>query len=197
MSSRPRPTTTLPKPPTTLAPSAVIADTVTLHGTHRVIIGSDVIVHPRAKLSSMYAPITIRTGCIISEKCVVGLTQPYTDTSPTETAEPAEAYEIVLEPNVVLEPAATVEGRSIGEGTVLEAGSKVGAGAVVGRWCKIGPLCEVRPGEVLEDFTVVYGKGLRRKEKPGLEKLRARTHEMEVEVLKRLIPSNLGKFQSG
>ncbi len=65
------------------------------------------------------------------------------------------------------------------------------------RWqhCKIGPLCEVAEGEVLPDFTVIYGNGSRRIDKSGAEDLKMKMIARQVEVLRKLIPSNLAKFQ--
>jgi dynactin-6 len=61
--------------------------------------------------------------------------------------------------------------------------------------CKIGPLCEVSKGEVLPDFTVVFGNGMRRIDKSGIEDLKLKMVARQVEVLRKLIPSNLAKFQ--
>jgi dynactin 6 len=51
-------------------------------------------------------------------------------------------------------------------------------------------------GDVLEDFEIVFGNGQRRREKPGLEEFRKSTHDKELKVLRRLIPSNLTKWQT-
>ncbi|MCJ1443686.1 MAG: hypothetical protein MMC23_004186 [Stictis urceolatum] len=192
MSGRPRPSSSLPKPPTTLAASAVVADNAVLTGSYRIILGSDVVIHPRAKLISAHCPIAVRAGCVISERAHVGLQEALQGDSEDE----GEGYGIELGHNVVLEPAAIVEARTVGEGTVFEAGCKVGPGAVIGKFCRITPLCTVRPNEELPDFTIVYGNNQKRREKPGLEALRMKTHEKEIEVLRRLIPSSLAKWQT-
>lgn len=49
--------------------------------------------------------------------------------------------------------------------------------------------------EVLPDFTVVYGNGERRIDRSGVEELKMRMNGKHVEVLRKLIPSNLAKFQ--
>jgi dynactin-6 len=61
--------------------------------------------------------------------------------------------------------------------------------------CKIGPLCEVAERDVLPDFTVIYGNGLRRLDKSGVEDMKLKMVDRQVEVLRKLIPSNLAKFQ--
>jgi len=63
--------------------------------------------------------------------------------------------------------------------------------------CKVTALCTVAAGEHIPDFTVVYGDNQRREQKPGLEELRRSTHEKQLEVLKKLIPSNLAKYSDG
>lgn len=47
----------------------------------------------------------------------------------------------------------------------------------------------------MADFTVVYGHGLRRIDRSGIEDLRLKMVARQVEVLRKLIPSNLAKFQ--
>ena len=64
------------------------------------------------------------------------------------------------------------------------------------QYCKITALSTIGPNEVVPDFTVVLGCNERRVQKPGLEPLRFKAHEKEIEMLKRLIPSNLAKWQS-
>jgi dynactin-6 len=61
--------------------------------------------------------------------------------------------------------------------------------------CKIGPLCEVAEDEVIPDYTVIYGDGLRRIDKSGVEDLKLKMVVRQAEVLRKLIPSNLAKYQ--
>lgn len=56
-------------------------------------------------------------------------------------------------------------------------------------------MCEVAEGEVIPDYTVIYGNGLRRIDKSGVEHLKMKMIGRHVEVLKNLIPSNLSKYQ--
>ena len=149
MTSRARPTSSLPKAPTNLSPKAVIADTAVLTGLHLITIGANAVLHPRARVNSTYAPVTIGAGCVVSERACVGLLQEPDDNEGGE-GEKGDAEErsgdadvgpgrensrdgVVLEENVVLEPAAIVEAARVGQSTVMEAGSKIGAGAVIGK----------------------------------------------------------------
>lgn len=50
-------------------------------------------------------------------------------------------------------------------------------------------------GEVLPDYTVLYGNGMRRLDTSGVEDLKLKMVAKQVEVLRKLIPSNLAKFQ--
>ncbi|KAG4443824.1 hypothetical protein IFR05_000724 [Cadophora sp. M221] len=175
-----------PKPPTKLSSSLVIAEQTALAGTHLITLGSNTVIHPRTKLNSGYAPISVGSNCIISERSQIGL-----QSDPPEDDE----YGVVIENGVVVEVGATVEARRIGEGSVIEVNARIGKGAVVGKHCKIGPLCEVAEGEVLPDFTVLYGNGMRRLDTSGVEDLKLKMVAKQVEVLRKLIPSNLAKFQ--
>jgi len=101
----------------------------------------------------------------------------------------------VIEDGVVVEVGAVVEARCVGVGTLIEVGGRIGKGAVVGKHCKIGPLCEVGEGEDVPDFTVIFGNGMRRIDKSGVEAQKLKMVARQVEVLRKLIPSNSAKFQ--
>lgn len=49
--------------------------------------------------------------------------------------------------------------------------------------------------EVLPDFTVIYGNGMRRLDSSGVDDQKLKMVARQVEVLRRLIPSNPVKFQ--
>jgi len=175
-----------PKPPTSLSSSITIADHASLTGTHLITIKSQSVIHPRSKLVSTYAPITIGPQCIISERSTIGYQSPPSDT---------QGAGVIIENGVVVEVGAVVEAKRIGEGCVIEVNAKIGKGAVLGRHCKIGPLCEIAPEEVVPEFTVVYGNGMRRVDTSGIEDLKLKMVGRHVEVLKKLIQSNIAKFQ--
>jgi dynactin-6 len=56
-------------------------------------------------------------------------------------------------------------------------------------------MCAIADGEIVPDFTVVYGNGMRRSDSSGVEDLKLKMVARQIEVLKKLIPSNLAKFQ--
>jgi len=56
-------------------------------------------------------------------------------------------------------------------------------------------MCEVAAEEVIPDCTVIYGNGLRRIDKSGIEDLKLKMAVRQVDVLRKLIPSNAAKFQ--
>lgn len=101
----------------------------------------------------------------------------------------------MIDNGVVVEVGAVVEAKIIGEGCLVEVNAKIGKGAVLGKHCKIGALCVVGDGEILPDFTVVYGNGIRRVDNSGIEDLKQKMIGRQVEVLRKIIPSNLAKFQ--
>lgn len=50
-------------------------------------------------------------------------------------------------------------------------------------------------GEVLPDYTVIYGNGMRRVDNGGVDGLKLKLVARQVEILRKLIPSNPAKFQ--
>jgi dynactin-6 len=49
--------------------------------------------------------------------------------------------------------------------------------------------------EVLPDHTIIYGTGMRRTDGSGVDELKVKMVQQQVKVLKKLIPSNLVKWQ--
>lgn len=119
----------LPKAPTSIDPSAIVANHAILTGLHPIIIGPRAVLHPYAKVVSVNGSIEIGEGCIIWEKAVVGSGSAAEDDSKSTE----KVKKIVLGPNVVVESGAVVEAETVGEGTIIEAFSKIGDGASVGK----------------------------------------------------------------
>ena len=113
-----------PKPPTSLASSLTIAEHASLTGTHLITLGSNTVVHPRAKFSSAHAPIAVGSNCIICERSSIGF---------QSEASPNERQGVVIQNGVVIEVGAVVEAKTVGEGTVIEVQAKIGKGAVLGK----------------------------------------------------------------
>jgi dynactin 6 len=113
-----------PKPPTSLASSLIIAEHASLTGTHLITLGSNTVVHPRARFNSAHAPITVGSNCIICERSLIGF---------QSDAAANEVKGAVIENGVVIEVGAVVEARTVGEGTVIEVQAKIGKGAVLGK----------------------------------------------------------------
>jgi dynactin-6 len=122
-----------PKPPTSLSSSLVIAEHASLTGTKLITLGSNTVVHPRSKLNSAFAPITIGNTCIISERSQIGV-----QSEPEE----GEADPVVIENGVVVEVGAVVEAKRVGEGCVIEVNAKIGKGAVLGKVCRLSFIFE-------------------------------------------------------
>lgn len=112
-----------PKPPISLAPAISISDSASLVGTKLITIQSDTVIHPRAKLISSYAPVTVGKACILSERSAVGLQSLSND----------QLEGVVIEDCVVVEVGAIVEAKRVGEGSIIEINARVGKGAVIGK----------------------------------------------------------------
>ncbi|KAL8837832.1 MAG: hypothetical protein Q9176_005466 [Flavoplaca citrina] len=169
-----------PKPPTSIPSTSSLHPLTALTGTHPLTLGPNTYIHLRAILSTTQSPITVGAHCIIGEKAVVGQQQTENDGE-----ENAEERGVVLEDHVTIEPNAVVEASRIGTGTVVGVGARIGKGTLVGKFCKINALCTVAPYKTIPDHTVIYGHNERRVDRSGMEELRMRSVEQQVEVLKR------------
>ncbi|OTA59609.1 trimeric LpxA-like protein [Hypoxylon sp. EC38] len=179
-----------PKAPVNFSSSIIIADSALLTGNHTINISSESVVHPRAKLDSSNGRITIGRRCIIHERTSIGATS--TDPRPSESRDG-----VVISDYATIEVGAVLEsgGTLIGEGCLVGVGCRVGKGAKLGKHCTLTPHSIIQPGEIIPDFTVVYSNGTRRSDKRGVSDLKNKAQARQIEVLRRLIPSNPSKFQ--
>jgi dynactin-6 len=63
------------------------------------------------------------------------------------------------------------------------------------KFCKIAPLLTIAPGEIIPDYTVIYGPYERRRQKRGMESLKDAGHAKHIEMLRGLIPNNVAAWQ--
>ncbi|KAI0483792.1 trimeric LpxA-like protein [Xylaria cf. heliscus] len=179
-----------PKAPVNFSSSITIADSAQLTGHHTINISSESVVHPRARLDSSNGRVTIGRRCIIHERTSIGAAS----ANPT----PSESRDgVVIGDYVTVEVGAVIEsgGTMISEGCHVGVGSRVGKGAKLGKHCILTPKSVIRPGEVVPDFTVIYSNGTRRLDKRGVTDLKNKAQSRQIEVLRKLIPSNPAKFQ--
>ncbi|KAI0849692.1 trimeric LpxA-like protein [Daldinia vernicosa] len=179
-----------PKAPVNFSSSITIADSALLAGNHTINISSETVIHPRAKLDSSNGRITIGRRCIVHERTSIGATS--ADPTPSESRDGVVVSDYVtIEVGVVLESGGTM----IGEGCMVGVGCRVGKGARLGKHCTLTPHSVIKPWEIVPDFTVVYSNGTRRTDKRGVTDLKNKAQARQIEVLRRLIPSNPAKFQ--
>lgn len=197
MASRPpttkRSTTTassLPaeRPPCKIDSTAVIADKAQITGTFPVEIAEHAVVHPYAHIRAEGGHVTIGPYCVIAETAIIGLPE-------------GQEGNVVLGRHVSVESGAEVLAQHVGEATEVGVHAKIGAGATVGRFCRLTPTEVVLAGELVEDFTVVFGDGQRRRDKTLVEneeiqKQRVKAQEKHVDVLKKLVPDGKIKWIS-
>ncbi|KAI1416489.1 trimeric LpxA-like protein [Hypoxylon sp. FL1857] len=179
-----------PKAPVNFSSSIIIADSALLTGNHTINISSESVVHPRAKLDSSNGRLTIGRRCIIHERTSIGAAS--ADPTPSESRDG-----VVISDYATIEVGAVLKsgGTMIGEGCLIGVGCRVGKGAKLGKHCTLTPHSVIRPGEIVPDFTVVYSNGTRRTDKRGVSDLKNKAQARQIEVLRRLIPSNPSKFQ--
>jgi len=176
-----------PKPPVEFSSSITIADSAVLTGSNPIAIHSESVIHPRARLDSLSGRITIGRRCIVHERSTVGAIG--TSGRITEKGVTLGDY-VTVEVGAAIEAGDTV----IGDGTIVGVGVKVGGGAVIGKHCTLTARTEIPAGEVVPDFTVVYSNGMRRPDRRGVAELRNKGQARQIDVLRRLILSNPGKF---
>ncbi|KAI1268180.1 trimeric LpxA-like protein [Xylariaceae sp. FL1019] len=179
-----------PKAPANFSSSITIADSAQLAGNHTINISSESVVHPRAKLDSANGRITIGRRCVLHERTSIGAAS----TNPT----PSESRDgVVVGDYATIEVGAVIEsgGTYIGDGCSIGVGSRVGKGAKLGKHCVLTPKSVVAPFDTVPDYTVIYSNGTRRLDKRGVADLKNKTQARQIEVLRKLIPSNPSKFQ--
>ena len=177
-----------PKPPVKFSSSITIADAAVLTGSNEIIISSESVIHPRAKIDSLGGPVNIGRRCIVHERTAIG--------APVEGAFPT-GHGVTLGDYVTVEVGSVIEtgGTAIGEGSIIGVGCRIGTGARIGKCCTITPQTTIRAGEKIPDFTVVYSNNTRRQDRRGVAELRHKGQARQIDVLRRLIPSNPSKFQ--
>ncbi|KAK4938773.1 hypothetical protein LTR28_009521 [Elasticomyces elasticus] len=178
------------KPPCTIHPSAIISDRAILTGTHPISIAENTVLHPTN------GPVELGRGCIVADNAVVGMAK--------READGAVGAGLVLEDDVVVESGAVVRARVVGRGTVVEVKAVVGQGVVIGEYSKITPLSTVQPNTTLPAYTVVLQGATTTtitqrtdtstKTNPAIREMKARGHAQQLDLLRRLIPSNTAKW---
>ncbi|KAF2460601.1 hypothetical protein BDY21DRAFT_276607, partial [Lineolata rhizophorae] len=186
----------LPKPPATIDPTAVVAAHAVLVGTHPIRIGRGAVVHPYARLVSTHGPVDVGDGCIVGERAAIGLGEP----GAAASAGAADAR-VALGRNTVVETGAVVEARETGEGAVVEAGARAGPGSVMEAHSKLAPTVRLPAGVRLPAYTVVYGPAPDQRRvdttlrgSNTVQALRDQAHARQLELLRKLIPSNIAKW---
>ncbi|KAI3401511.1 hypothetical protein diail_10945 [Diaporthe ilicicola] len=182
-----------PKAPVRFSSSLVIADSAILTGSHPIQLRTESLVHPRAKIESLGGAVDIGKRCVVHERTHVGAL-------PAGEAGPGGGgvgSAVTIMDYCTVEVGSTVEagGTVIGEGTIVGVGCRVGSGAVIGKYCTLSPRTTIAPGEKVPDYTVVFSNGMHRRDRRDVVDIRTRAQARQLEVLRKLIPSNPAKFQ--
>ena len=197
------PKQTGPKPPTNLSSQCIIDTAASIVGKHLVTIGANTVIHPRCKIVSLHAPVTIGENCIISERAVIGLParEGAADNEDSEEGEEDEVQRmgVVIEDFVTIEPGVVVEARRVKRGAVVQVLSRLGRGSELGRYCTLGPGTVVAAGEKVPERMTAYGRDGRErrldKAPDSVLEMREKAQTAHVDTLRKLIPSNLAKWQ--
>ncbi|KAM0331396.1 hypothetical protein ACHAQA_003069 [Verticillium albo-atrum] len=170
-----------PQAPLNASSSSKISDNSILTGSHSITVQSESIIHPRAKLESTSGSIYVGRRCIIHERTHIGLSDGDEGSGGVTLGD----Y-VTVEVGTVIEAGGT----DIGDGTVVGIRSRIGRGAIVGKNCTITPQSIIKAGENIPDSTVVFSNGRRRTDKRDMTELRHKAQARQVDVLRKLIPTN-------
>lgn len=66
---------------------------------------------------------------------------------------------------------------------------------ILSQHCTLTANSTVAAGEIIPDYTVIYSNGLRRVDRRGVSDLKNKAQARQIDVLRRMIPSNPAKFQ--
>lgn len=157
-----------PRAPLSIHPTATLSDNAYFQGTHPIAIGAGTVIHPRARLLSFDGPISIGEGCIISEKSAIGGGSPstgssnaYHDLDPSgESTQTPRPIPTILENAVVVGPLATVAvGAHIRSAATIDTSAVVGKNVRIGKHAKVCMSCRIPSDEAVGDWLVVWGSG--------------------------------------
>ncbi|KAL5601026.1 hypothetical protein BROUX41_005855 [Berkeleyomyces rouxiae] len=179
-----------PKPPTKLSSSLTIADSAILVGTHNIIVMGESVVHPRCRIDSTSGGVFIGSRCIIQERAHLGARSHSTEQLADGT--------VMIGDYVTIAATAVIEAgdTQIGEGSMIGIGARIGGGASIGKNCTIAPHVHIPPGTEIPASTVVYGNNLQmRRDQRDITEAKRKAQIRQIEVLRKMIPSNPAKFQ--
>ena len=152
-------------PPVNISTQAYLDPACYVKGIHALTIEPNVVIHPRCRLYTDQGKITIHTGTILTERCIVGFDKdlnPPNDTSTQNTTTTA----ITIGPNAHLATSVKIQPpATISDSSIIEAGVTLLSGCVIGAHSKVCAGITLPAGTIVPEWTVVYGPGgrLRRK----------------------------------
>ncbi|GAK64665.1 trimeric LpxA-like protein [Moesziomyces antarcticus] len=112
----------------------IIAQDADLRG--EISVGSGTVIHPKATILALQAPISIGSDCIIEETAVIV----------NRTSQPIKIGDANL-----FEVGCRIEAASIGSCNVFEPKSKVAHNVAIGSNCVVGAGCTLLPRPVTDD----------------------------------------------
>lgn len=185
-----QPTAAQSKPPVSISSQCHLDPACYVKGSHLLTIERDAVLHPRCRLYTDQGSIAISQGCMLNERCILGLDKDLNPAIPHDLTDTEFNIKIgartTLGSSVKIQPPST-----IGEAVVLEAGVVVSPGCVVGAHSKVCAGVVLPVGTKVPERTVVYGlRGeMRRRRRIDLEESRLEGLEKErtgVEVALKL-----------
>lgn len=188
--------------PVNISSQAYLDPACYVKGSQSLNIEADSVIHPRCRLYTDRGKITIRTGCVLTERCIIGFdrelnTAPESSTTQSQTD---SSRDITVGPQAYLQSSVKVQPPSkIGEGVFIEAGVTIQTGCSIGDHSKVCAGVNLPPGTVVPAWTVVYGQNgrlRRRREQNAAEDSRIEGMNRERQGMEALLRSNAAKTLS-
>jgi carbonic anhydrase/acetyltransferase-like protein (isoleucine patch superfamily) len=161
------------KAPVEIHPTAHLDPGAYVRGTHPILLGPGVLVHPRAMLVSIHGPLIINDGTVIMEKCVVGGPVPDAKDTPSTSMNldlDSDPIKTVIGTNVLVMAHAQIHA-----GATIDNSSTVESYATIAKTGTIGEHSKVCPGAFVADrvrnWEVVLGGVNQRRTRIPLEEL--------------------------
>jgi UDP-3-O-[3-hydroxymyristoyl] glucosamine N-acyltransferase len=185
------------KPHTEVHPTAHLDPQAYIQGRYTITLGANVVIHPRVRLVSVYGPLTIGAGTVISERCIVG--GPGPDPREPLPPEPAEPFKTVIGQNVMLHASAEIEaGASLDDASLIEPRAVVKKGVNIGKHSKVCAGCLV--DRSVGNWVVIWGDGQISRTRAGAEQPengRLKALEREREAVSALLKAAAAKAMLG
>ncbi|GAB6020068.1 Dynactin subunit 6 [Chamberlinius hualienensis] len=157
-----------------IAPRAVVCSECEVIGD--VTIGSNTVIHPKARIVAESGPIIIGEGNLIEEQVNI---------INSNESKHVKSQPMIIGNYNVFEVGTYCEALQVGDNNVLEAKCKVGRDTKITNGCVIGAMCEVTTPETIPENMVIYGRQCERR----LQSEKPTAQNLQLDFLAKVLPN--------